>query len=464
MHGIVWLVLASLLAACSAGTGAPVGDGAAGAGGTGGGGAFGPGGMGGSGPGGSGGGEDAARRAACERLCDGYLACGFVESEDACTQTCIADERWPAEVIDTCAACLEPVACEEVLFSCEAECSLPRHDLVLEGADLDRWEGRAIWVVVSEDRRGPIDGGGWTLGERSAVDFRLELRGMLLQGERYVVDVFVDASADGLCNPDAGDPAWRFVVDAVASDVTLTVRPSEHRNPIACGAFDGIPADLQVRGSGFDEAEGRSAVVSVVEHYRGAAYSVGIEPLPIAGGRFEAAFPRALWQGSTFDVAWFVDEDGDGRCSPAESGGLASLGEFAGHVTVELEPDDATFARCQLFPGWNHDLTYVADLPAAWEGESLLAVLVDGTATWLLEYGWFDVEGGRVEVRFEGLLAEGERYRLVLFRDADRSWSCEAPPDGIWAVELGPVAGDVNHAAPAPAPSDPSLCALLGGG
>ncbi|WP_373045623.1 hypothetical protein [Vulgatibacter sp.] len=421
--GVAAAVVLALVAAGCGGSGTDDEGGSAGAGGTGGAGGSG-------GTGGTGGGEVDLEQL-CLGTCQPLAACGFLPTEavQECVDYCVANTLDQEQLVG-CVACLEAATCDVILGGCSDACSPEMYDatVTFEG------EGTGVVGELVVSAIDVITGSVWQQSStlvKGGETARIELQQVLAEGRPFRLDAFLDTDLDGSCG-DA-DRTWRIDVEAPTGAAELVLEPDAAAAPEACASFGDWARDAVVLGSGFGDHEGRAVVFVLRADWNGNELAAQMEGL-VADGSFAAVFDGQLYSDMTdYRIGWFIDVDGDGRCSTAaDLGGSSSLeAPFTAHERIELTADAAGAPDCGLFFGVGQDLTVVGSGFGGYEGERMAIVLVEAETGATASFGDAVVADGGFTLPLERSLAEGVAYRLSLWVDVDGDGTCGGG-DAMW--------------------------------
>jgi len=226
----------------------------------------------------------------------------------------------------------------------------------MAGEGLTEFEGRLVTV-----RTGFWPDGRWSSGQARIIDGRFSLE--FPQGHEASLytqkTVLFDVDGDGRCSP--GDAVWNDF-SATPTTPELMERdfgPGATGGIAATGGFTG-PAgggrpldaptaddcrriemcapyaarafekrafiDQIVRGEGFDAFEGR--YVRLAARTAGGATKLGSARAKVFGGRFTMLLPAGIPRQVAPELLWFVDADGDNKCS-------ATSGDLLGYTTPD---------------------------------------------------------------------------------------------------------------------------------
>lgn len=95
-------------------------------------------------------------------------------------------------------------------------------DLTLQLEGFDPHVGRMLRIHVIHTNSGYVE----DCAEIDPIvtgDFSVVFEEILIDGESYHVEVFVDANGNGLYDRPPTDPAWRLLVQAVSGDTIATL-------------------------------------------------------------------------------------------------------------------------------------------------------------------------------------------------------------------------------------------------
>ena len=194
------------------------------------------------------------------------------------------------------------------------------YDLKIVGVDFARDEGRSVYLVTRSANGG-------VLGSASAVasggGFSLTFPRGYQRTSGGQVLWFVDVNADGFCDTANGDHFGLIQLDPSdagdeAVEITISDDPSNPTipgDPSACTGQKplGELSDLDISATGFEAHAGARVYLITRTALNGAVFAHGSAVVVDGGFRFH--FPRGLEQFTYQEVFWFVDTDGDGRCT-----------------------------------------------------------------------------------------------------------------------------------------------------
>jgi len=221
-------------------------------------------------------------------------------------------------------------------------------DLRVSGSGFEAHEGATVYLYTSQGLLDQIFGS----GARTVAggSFVFDFPGAYHRAEQQMIAWFVDADGDSACSADGPDHTGRLIIgpfDPAGDDRIDVAITDNHMSPVP-GASDRCAAatpplhDLHITGSGFEAHEGQTIHLMTSSPYNGLVRGAG--QAPISGGAFSFLFPKGFERTTYQDVFWFVDVDGDGRCtSAADDTGYLSTAAFTPTdpaATVELPITD----------------------------------------------------------------------------------------------------------------------------
>lgn len=456
-------VCALALAACGEdddngnnGTGGTVGQGGSG------GDIVGPGGSGGDdiGPGGSGGDPGTGGtggtggtpnlpepREACVNHCTVLLECDSGTLEQ-CIDWCETSLSWvPDELLEECYTCLDSLSCleREAAEACLPECT-GGYDLLVSSVNLESFEGGTLyWVANIEGQSTGIQAETLT-GE----PFGFDEYGLFEGGELLNFAWFVDVDGNGACTAD--DASGRVDIASVADHVEVLI-DGEAIGATGCDAFGTLAADLHITSSGFDSWEG-TIFFSLLE----GTNLVGTGHTALEGEELDLVFEDILLPGSTYRLAYFVDQDDDWACGTEDFVGSVDI-DGIGHQTVELTPEDTSDTGCGT------DFEWMADMPLGihitsegfdtWAGHMVyITILSDGeevTSTYAL------LDGEELDLRGQGF-ENGANYTISYFVDLDDDAACSAA-DHVSSLDFPAISRPIEAVFRPTDVNDDALCA-----
>ena len=227
-------------------------------------------------------------------------------------------------------------------------------DMRMAGEGLSPFEGRMVTVRV-----GLWPDGRWASGQARIVDGAFTLDFPQGHQATYYTQktVLFDVDGDGRCGP--GDAVWNdfSATPSGPGYVERIFGPSETGGITVVGGLTGPPGravpldaasaedcrridacassaaranekrafiDGIVRGAGFDAFEGR--FVRLAARTLVGATRLGAARAQIIGGRFTMRLPAGIQRQAAPELLWFVDADGNDKCS-------ATSGDLLGYAT-----------------------------------------------------------------------------------------------------------------------------------
>jgi hypothetical protein len=179
---------------------------------------------------------------------------------------------------------------------------------------------------------------------------RLTVPDAVAHGYAEKLIMFVDQDLQPGCSED--DVIAAVITDPIGGSLHFELSPTNlprTSDPTQdlhdCNKLVGQPVgdhDLIVRGSGFDDREGRKVTIQSSHDYRVATEAT------IVDGRFEIVLRESLWQADPETMFVIVgDDDGDGRCGSPFSDAL-SVDLDTSYATADLAFDltPATMRPC----------------------------------------------------------------------------------------------------------------------
>jgi hypothetical protein len=208
-------------------------------------------------------------------------------------------------------------------------------DFQITGAAFDGHNGSTIHLYTAGSSVNDVYG----LGRQviAGGGFVLELPAGYKRGSVQAVVWFVDVDGDGVCNSGNDDHSGFATVGPFdpgpGADERFEVTISDnHINPYhgsgdPCAGATAPLLDLDITGSAFGAHEGQTIHLVTSSPNNDVVRATG--QAIIQGGTFAFHFPRGLERFTYQDVFWFVDVDGDGRCTTgADHTGYVSTAAF----------------------------------------------------------------------------------------------------------------------------------------
>lgn len=227
-------------------------------------------------------------------------------------------------------------------------------DLRITGVAFDEHNGSTIHLYAAGSSINDVYGFGTQV--IAGAGFVLDLPGGYRRGSIQAIVWFVDADGDGTCNSGNNDhPGYTTIgpfdpgpganerIDVTISDNHLN--PFQGTGDPCAGAT--VPLlDLDIKGSAFDAHEGQTIHLLTSSPNNDVVRAAG--QATIQAGTFAFHFPKGFERFTYQDVFWFVDVDGDGRCTTGA--------DHTGYVsTAAFNPSDA--APLQMTITDNHAAT-----------------------------------------------------------------------------------------------------------
>ncbi|MGE0869633.1 MAG: hypothetical protein AB7P03_13795 [Kofleriaceae bacterium] len=163
----------------------------------------------------------------------------------------------------------------------------------------------------------------------------------LTYGYREKLIMFLDQ--DGILGCSEDDIIAAVITDPITGPLSFAFSPTNlprtsdpAQDLLDCNKFNGPPGigeyDLIIKGSGFDDYEGKQALFGPREGVRDTA--------TIVGGAFEVTIPKFLWEAEDEGAALLIDGNGDGHCGDASDlSGFAGGGYATEDVIIDVTPD-----------------------------------------------------------------------------------------------------------------------------
>jgi len=307
--------------------------------------------------------------------------------------------------------------------------SVPLSDLSIVFAEMAPFLGLPLEVRVIDKSTGQE--AGRNRQSITAAVFQLKL-GVLETGQSYQVDLFIDASGNGLYDPPPADAAWRLQVDKVDGFTNLLFTPDAAMTDI------GWVFGLNVQFSGMDAFDDKLLELRVIDRYT--HNEVGRARLEfIKKAEFRLTLP-VLSYGRDYQLDIYADANSDGlyQAPPADRAWRIGLPPVAGNATVQFTPD---LPESDI--GWKYRLNLnclgmftnlgkpcefrAIDLG---EGCEVSRARVDEILT-------EDFTASLLDIR------PGIDYRLDLYADTNRNGRYNPPPiDGAWRTQFRATTGD----------------------
>jgi hypothetical protein len=197
----------------------------------------------------------------------------------------------------------------------------PYVDLDVTASGFAEHEGQKVFLVTRTDIAGVLGSASATVtGGAFAFHFP---KGYKRSTDQEILWL-LDGDGDGVCDDTAGDHTGYALVSATdppaAQSVAIAIADNHVRttpsNADLCipGAPFGDMLDIDITGVGFDAHEGRAVHLLTRNLSNGAIFGSG--DAVVAGGGFAFHFPRGLERFTYQEIFFFVDADGDGKCTP----------------------------------------------------------------------------------------------------------------------------------------------------
>jgi hypothetical protein len=210
-------------------------------------------------------------------------------------------------------------ACEGVDAGSAASASYV--DLNISASGFSEHEGQTVFLVTRANGVGVIGAASATV-TGGAFSFHFP-KGYKRATDQEIIWL-LDADGDGVCDDAAGDHTGFSLVSATdppgAEPVAVSISDN-HLRMTSSGANlcnsvlpFGDMLDMNVTGTGFDGHEGRTVHLLGRTFYNGAIFASG--DAIVAGGGFTLPFKRGFQRFTYEEIFFFVDVDGDGRCTP----------------------------------------------------------------------------------------------------------------------------------------------------
>ncbi len=204
-------------------------------------------------------------------------------------------------------------------------------------------EGRRV-VAVARTEGGPdVTSSQTVLGGEAFVVFQ----GILLEGVTTAVDWSIDSDNDGYCTAEEPAGHFDYVGDYLGSFIPLDPTSLSAE---ACANFARpAGASLTLRGTGFEAWNGGTVRALLIDE--DFVLAVARLSAPVAAGGFEIEFSGLLQAVHSHRIAWYVDLDGDERCTElaAEPYWDRIIEANAADTTFDVTPASDPQSACQNF-------------------------------------------------------------------------------------------------------------------
>ena len=170
-----------------------------------------------------------------------------------------------------------------------------------------------------------------------------------------------------------------------------------------------------------------------------------------ANGTFDTRFEAALALGEAYQLAIYIDTNGNGFCNaaPVDQSWRVSVPTVTGDAQVEAPFDTTTNANntnttvCEAFG--TYDLSFSGLAFQLHEGITLYVDVTDrADGTRVGEVQHQVIAGGRANYGWRSLLLAGHSYILAYFSDVNHNQTCDPlPVDHQWVQVLAAVGANV---------------------
>lgn len=401
------------------------------------------GGSGGSGGSGGTGGSIGEPTAAelCEASCQPMVDCGMLPREymKDCVDLCTSDPAFDPGRQVGCVACLEQISCDDILTGCLEVCEAPRFDLTVT---LPAGEASGeLFVAIQDEHTGALGSIRSSLiGEDGSAS--IALGADLVQRRAVLVHAFVDSDLDGACGED--DRTWTVRVPGPEANVEVTLGVDAEVAPAACDAFATMDRDFTALGTGFDDFEGKAAVVALKVNRFGMPQTMQGNTF-VQNGTLAVPFGRVIAADASYQFVWFIDVDGDGRCTPdGDRGGMVEIpSPHDEHVRLEFDPSSGGAPSCDRIFNAGFDLALSGTGFGQFDGALANATLVDGETGEYRTSALAAIQDGSFTIELLGDLAYGFAHRVSLWIDSSGDGFC-GEGDQAWWIEIPAAEGDAT--------------------
>ncbi len=205
---------------------------------------------------------------------------------------------------------------------------------------------------------------------------------------------------------------------------------------------------VTVAGSGFSAQAGR-AVNAAVADDKGAVLARATGTVT-AGGTFEVVVSTMLTAGRSYNVAYYVDANGNGFCNApkVDVSGLSPLAAAGPGARVTVQASAAPAPVCSYFGDFSYNFDAKQGLVEGHPGHNaygIIADLADHTVVGELKYGLVD-PAGELVLKWPTIMVKGHRYNFVLWTDDNGDGMCAADKKFVYQATAHTTGADAtNH-------------------
>ncbi len=207
-------------------------------------------------------------------------------------------------------------------------------------------EGRNVRGALVDDQNNVVATAD-TIVVNSSYTFAWPAR--LIPGRAYTTYWFIDLVQSGVCELFPADFVYTQAIAKVSDDVALVVRGDDRLRTDLCTFLGHYEASLHIAGLGA-YANKRLHVQAFDQQ---AAYPVdGVHSQTLSAADAHVQWPGLLNAGRTYEVALFIDANGNGQCDNTDPQWVVTIANPQAAVTSSIDvTTTATASACARFPG-----------------------------------------------------------------------------------------------------------------
>ena len=207
-------------------------------------------------------------------------------------------------------------------------------------------EGRNVRGALVDDQNHVVATGD-TVVLNSSYTFAWPAR--LAPGKTYTAYWFIDLVQSGVCELFPADFVYTQTIAAVSDDVALVVRGDDRVRTDLCTYLGHYAATLTIAGLGNYANKRLHAQIFDQQ----AAYPVdGTHSQTLSAASAQVQWPGLLNAGRTYDVAVFIDANGNSQCDNTDPQWVVTVANPQAAIVSSIDATTtATASACARFPG-----------------------------------------------------------------------------------------------------------------
>ena len=320
--------------------------------------------------------------------------------------------------------------------------SFPLRDFSFSGQGYDVHNGQLLSIALTRVLDGKV-----VVREKAQVTdgaVSINAGGSVMTGQAYVLDIFADLNANGVCNDSPTDHAWRVEVPLVDSAVNITRNHDDAFSSLSCGNFQ--PGKLTFSGSGYGYHAGKVLSMALLRQPDGLVVHRDAA-LVDSNGDFSFTKTSILQPGLNYQIAFYADQVNFGTCDTpggsADHAWQVVMENVAGDVT-QSEIHNTNFVDvCAKFAAYDFTLSGSGyPMHDTQQIRAKLYRVLDGIVVADQSTSPVSVSSGAFSVAFGKVLQPGLEYRVDFYADVDSSTTCTTGDHG-WRLSISKADEDL---------------------